>query len=125
MQTLKRSIILQLFVFIGFSILGINTILIELINVSNINFYLALAYPVVIVIGIIVFFKTAKDDVIVINNVVMQRSKMALYGIAIGLLISFLKAFNYYLIYFVIASGSVTTVASLYGACSVYKALKN
>lgn len=125
MQTLKRSIILQSFVFLFFVVFGINTILIELIQVQNLNYYLAITYPLVIIIGLIIFFKTPKDAVVVVNNNISNQVRISLYGLALGLLIGFLKAFDYYEIYFTISSGIVILTAGLYGFIYTIKALKD
>ncbi len=125
MQTLKRSIILQSFVFLFFVVFGINTILIELIQVQNLNYYLAITYLLVIIIGLIIFFKTPKDAVVVVNNNISNQVRISLYGLALGLLIGFLKAFDYYEIYFTISSGIVILTAGLYGFIYTIKALKD
>lgn len=125
MQTLKRSVILQSFVFLFFLTFGIITILSELIEVNNINYYLSIAYPVIIIIGVIVFFKTPKETVIVVDNIVSHRIKISLYGLALGLLIGFLKAFEYYQVYFTIASGIIVLLAGLYGFYHTIKTLKD
>lgn len=125
MQTLKRSVILQSFVFLFFFVHGLTTLLSELIPIENFYYYLVALYPVVIIIGVIVFFKTPKESVIVVDNIVSHRTKISLYGLALGLLIGFLKAFEYYQIYFTVSSGIIVLIAGLYGFCNTIKTLKN
>lgn len=108
-----------------FLIFGIGMILDNLFKMSFIQYITIGLIALDFGLGIVIFFKTPKDDVIVINADVMNKSKIALYGIALGLLIRLLLVFEKFIDYFVIGSGSLMIISAFYGLYHLYKAIKN
>lgn len=117
MQTLKRSIVLQIVFYTGFFFYGLDYILRSLITRDTLFKVLELVFLGLIVIGGIVwYFLTKKDDLAVISHKDTSQIKIVLYVIAgaliLGLFASFFKAYE---TYFMIISGAVMSLGSLYG----------
>ncbi|MDD2259738.1 MAG: hypothetical protein PHF62_02290 [Acholeplasmataceae bacterium] len=117
MQMLRRSIVLQIVFYTGFFFYGVDYILRSLITRDTLFTVLELVFlGVVIVGGIIWYFITKKDDLVVVNQRDTQHIKIVLYVIAgaliLGIFSSLLPNLESYLI---VISGSVMSLAAIYG----------
>lgn len=117
MQMLRRSIVLQIVFYTGFFFYGVDYILRSLITRDTLFIVLELVFlGVVIVGGIIWYFMTKKDDLVVVNQRDTQHIKIVLYVIAgaliLGIFSSLLENLEAYLM---VISGSVMSLAALYG----------
>lgn len=117
MQMLRRSIVLQIVFYTGFFFYGVDYILRSLITRDTLFIVLELVFlGVVIVGGIIWYFMTKKDDLVVVNQRDTQHIKIVLYVIAgaliLGIFSSLLPNLESYLI---VISGSVMSLAAIYG----------
>lgn len=117
MQMLRRSIVLQIVFYTGFFFYGVDYILRSLITRDTLFTVLELVFlGVVIVGGIIWYFITKKDDLVVVNQRDTQHIKIVLYVIAgaliLGIFSSLLPNLESYLS---VISGSVMSLAAIYG----------
>ena len=117
MQMLRRSIVLQIVFYTGFFFYGVDYILRSLITRDTLFTVLELVFlGVVIVGGIIWYFITKKDDLVVVNQRDTQHIKIVLYVIAgaliLGIFSSLLPNLESYL---TVISGSVMSLAAIYG----------
>ncbi|MCK9493582.1 MAG: hypothetical protein M0Q00_04345 [Acholeplasmataceae bacterium] len=117
MQMLRRNIVLQIVFYTGFFFYGVDYILRSLITRDTLFIVLELVFlGVVIVGGIIWYFMTKKDDLVVVNQRDTQHIKIVLYVIAgaliLGIFSSLLENLEAYLM---VISGSVMSLAALYG----------
>jgi len=117
MQMLRRSIVLQIVFYTGFFFYGVDYILRFLITRDTLFKVLELVFlGVVIVGGIIWYFMTKKDDLVVVNQRDTQHIKIVLYVIAGALILGiFSSLLPNYETYLMVISGSVMSLASLYG----------
>lgn len=91
MQTLKRSIILQISVFGFFFLYGLDNIIKTLVKPNLIyNLIELLILLSVLGFGFYIYRKTDKNDYVVINKKQLNGTKYALYAISIGLILSIL-----------------------------------
>ncbi|MCK9289495.1 MAG: hypothetical protein M0P92_00370 [Acholeplasmataceae bacterium] len=125
MQTLKRSIILQVHLFLLFIIFGVSTIVSQFYPGGLINYLTLGLMGANIIIGIICFFKIPKDEIVVVNLINMQRSKICLYGLALSLLVRFLAVFDFLIFYVMISAGVLMVISALFGFLNALKALNN
>jgi len=125
MQTLKRSIILQVHLFLLFIIFGVSTIVSQFYPGGLINYLTLGLMGANIIIGIICFFKIPKDEIVVVNLINMQRSKICLYGLALSLLVRFLAVFDFIIFYVMISAGVLMVISALFGFLNALKALNN
>ena len=117
MQMLRRSIVLQIVFYTGFFFYGVDYILRSLITRDTLFTVLELVFlGVVIVGGIIWYFITKKDDLVVVNQRDTQHIKIVLYVIAgaliLGIFSSLLPNLESYL---TVISGSVMSLAAIDG----------
>lgn len=117
MQMLRRSIVLQIVFYTGFFFYGVDYILRSLITRDTLFTVLELVFlGVVIVGGIIWYFITKKDDLVVVNQRDTQHIKIVLYVIAgaliLGIFSSLLPNLESYLS---VISGLVMSLAAIYG----------
>lgn len=125
MQTLKRSIILQVHLFLLFIIFGVSTIVSQFYPGGLINYLTLGLMGANIINGIICFFKIPKDEIVVVNLINMQRSKICLYGLALSLLVRFLAVFDFLIFYVMISAGVLMVISALFGFLNALKALNN
>lgn len=126
MRIEKRTIVMQIVMFTFFLFFGINYILKELISDNKIYDNIALIFlGLVIVGGIIWFFVTKKDDIIVADNSFLMQTKIVLYIVAGALVLGIVSGFvgkgSNIQKYMLVISGAVMSIVSLYG---VYISIK-
>lgn len=117
MQMLRRSIVLQIVFYTGFFFYGVDNILRSLIPRDTLFKVLELVFlGVVILGGIIWYFMTKKDDLVVVNQRDTQHIKIVMYVIAGALILGiFSSLLPNYETYLMVISGSAISLASLYG----------
>lgn len=127
MQTFKRSIVLQMAMFMFFFFFGLDDILRALISRTTIyTVFEGVGFVLVIAVGFIWFNKTPKDLIVVVTDKEMTKLKFALYVIAFALIIGLLTsgtAGN--MLYYRVLTGTITSLAALFGFYTGYLISKN
>ena len=117
MQTYKRSIVMQMAIFLFFFIYGLNDILGPLIARESVYKVIqVIAFLGVIIGGIIWYKKTLKTDIVVITEKEMNKMKYTLYVISGALIVGIIASgMPNIIFYFRIFSGAVICLTALYG----------
>ncbi len=117
MHLLKRSVVFQIALFTFFIFLGARYILKQLVPDSLVFQIVEISFLSLVAIGgIIAVFKTKKEDYLIVDRRSMTLVRLALYGIALGLIIGLLGNFiSEYKEYFLIIAGGIIAIASLLG----------
>lgn len=120
MRNEKRTVVMQIVMFTFFFFFGLNYILKELIPQTRIYGTIELSFfAVVIVGGLIWFFRTKPDDIIVVDNKFLNQTKISLYLVAgalfLGIISMFFKETNNVEKYILVTSGALMSLFSLYG----------
>ena len=120
MQTLKRSIVVQIVMFTFFFFFGVDYILRELVQRTTLFTVMEFVFfGLVLGGGITWFFLTKKSDVLVVDQKYFNQVKIALYLIAGTLLLSIISDFfsspKNVQEYLLIISGALISLVAIYG----------
>lgn len=120
MRNEKRTVVMQIVMFTFFFFFGLNYILKELIEQTTLYNIIELSFLGLILIGGLVwFFVTKKDDIIVVDTVFLNQTKISLYLIAGALLLGIVSGFfgesSIASKYLLVLSGSLMSLFSLFG----------
>ncbi|NLN50866.1 MAG: hypothetical protein GX149_04510 [Acholeplasmataceae bacterium] len=120
MQTLKRSIVVQIVMFTFFFFFGVDYILRELVQRTTLFTVMEFVFfGLVLGGGITWFFLTKKSDVLVVDQKYFNQVKIALYLIAGTLLLSIISDFfsspKNVQEYLLIISGALMSLVAIYG----------
>jgi len=127
MQTFKRSIVLQMAIFMFFFFFGLDDVLRALIQRSTIyTIFEGVGFVLVIAAGVIWYLKTSKETIVIVTDKELTILKYVLYVIAFSLILGVLTSgFENGQLYFRILSGAITSIASLFGFYTGYLISKN
>lgn len=117
MQTLRRSILFQLFLFIAFLIYGLHHIYSGIIPRDTTYAIILLIFVLLLVGGgIIWFLMTPKEALVIVKPQDTNLTKIAMYTIALGLVVGIIGSFIPDLTNMLnIANGSIIALASCLG----------
>lgn len=120
MRNEKRTVVMQIVMFTFFFFFGLNYILKELIEQTTLYNIIELSFLGLILIGGLVwFFVTKKDDIIVVDTVFLNQTKISLYLIAGALLLGIVSGFfgesSIASKYLLVLSGTLMSLFSLFG----------
>ncbi len=123
MQTLKRGIIVQIVMFIFFFLFGIDYILRELIVRGTLFIVIEfVCLGLLVALGVTWYLLTKKDAIIIADKQLVNYTKISLFIVAGGLILSVLSyAFGSVKQYVLISSGIIVGLAALFG---LYASLK-
>lgn len=120
MRNEKRTVVMQIVMFTFFFFFGLNYILKELIEQTTLYNIIEISFLGLILIGGLVwFFTTKKDDIIVVDNVFLNQTKISLYLVAGALLLGIVSGFfgeaSTAHKYLLVLSGALMSLFSLFG----------
>lgn len=120
MRIEKRTIVMQIAMFTFFLFFGLNYILKELIINNKVYNIIALIFLCLIIVGgLIWFFLTKKDDIVVADNSFLNQTKITLYIVAgalvLGIVSGFVSSGSNIQKYMLVISGGIMGITSLYG----------
>lgn len=120
MRNEKRTVVMQIVMFTFFFFFGLNYILKELIQQTTLYNIIEISFlGLILVGGLVWFFTTRKDDIIVVDKIFLNQTKISLYSIAGALLLGIVSSFfgettdvHKYLL---VISGALMSLFSLFG----------